>query len=1107
MRAETTDLLVALDALHASGRAAHLSAWAAAASAEVRRAVRADLVAGDGWQRGLALSLAAWDRDAAALLAALGDASVSVRRLAATFAARGVTDGAALVTAALDSDPETRSRLILQVARRRRRDVAATLARALLDRGEVRAARPLLCLAPNDVVDEVQAVLGLVGLPWRTLAVTQPEATLARMEAGLAAAPNAQARQRLWTRFGPGLPRLARAAVAQLDRLLRAYPPQTGAPRLPILGALLRHDAAGTIDEVLALGNEQGWLRLGHRRRLYLRALRDAELVRLAVGLAEHPEALTQVLRALPPARRAAPFDAVCAARPQTLWPLSLLAHLPHTQRRAQARRLFAQPEVQASPAQQQALWGWLPVEDVLPICLTDGRPRQRDATERAAAWLAWIQAVGRDRRGLDAVLAVSRYLHNEQDPLRAAFWSGLAGLPVALIEAEQLPVLDALLVATLEARDTSFVCRYHLNALAHRLLRAHGQQPEGPLFKWGLRILERCMARDGDVSLPGLEAGLPRGSEQAIAAAVLAWLRADVSRALARGTLSLARALGRRAWGVPDLQALLEALALDRLQPHTRAAAIDLWLAGPADRDTRVRRLIDSDASAATLSIVWRHLDRHRQNWLDPYLKGAPLKGAWGHAKVGWLPSAPEAAQRWLPRQQRALAAQYLALAGHDDEHLSNRARVIGQMARLPAATLADLQPLIDHPTVNLAEAALGALAHLDEPGPGLAVVLNHLDSDRARVATYVLPRLARLLPGAILGTHLAGVLARPKLRVTVHKEVVRLLGAYAPAGADDLLQQAWRRPAVHRDVRIALVHAARSRLPAAWAWNVLDEAATDADAELPKYLTLTRTAEVPAAHHARLLEVLLKVAGHADPLARLALVNHLARDADGLGAAAPMRAAAVLARMWFAEGAASVVADDAGGALLAVASLPGALGTLGPALEGLGQALATEPAVPATPKDPDLPFTTRLETLVYCLAGRTLMQRPRYAPLCEAFATHPVLADRFRLRAQLLLAQHPGTGSLAPLETLARAATDPGTQSWLMGALQSAVADVQRPWPVPDLLDLETSLGESALPRLGLVRGAGIRHGWSKALIARLAALREHPVAGVEARAFRIW
>ena len=141
-------------------------------------------------------------------------------------------------------------------------------------------------------------------------------------------------------------------------------------------------------------------------------------------------------------------------------------------------------------------------------------------------------------------------------------------------------------------------------------------------------------------------------------------------------------------------------------------------------------------------------------------------------------------------------------------------------------------MQRYIGSANTNLAEAALTALARTDRPRDALPVLLSHAGDDQARVAIYAAGRVARFISPRQLGPMLtAEPIASGK--VTARKEALRLASALSVPDAGTILRRAWTQQSQHRDVRAAIVSAARRRLHDPASWPILDEAATGSPEE----------------------------------------------------------------------------------------------------------------------------------------------------------------------------------------------------------------------------------------------------------------------------------
>jgi hypothetical protein len=134
-----------------------------------------------------------------------------------------------------------------------------------------------------------------------------------------------------------------------------------------------------------------------------------------------------------------------------------------------------------------------------------------------------------------------------------------------------------------------------------------------------------------------------------------------------------------------------------------------------------------------------------------------------------------------------------------------------------------------------------------------------------------YAVPRVAEQIPPDTRTAALATLLARDRLKVTVHKEVVRLLGTARDSRAVALLRQQWETPGLHRDVRIAVGHAARRLLETEEsAWEIVEAMARDPDISVAASLLEQRPEFLPARLRARYAALVLQLLGHPEPEVR---------------------------------------------------------------------------------------------------------------------------------------------------------------------------------------------------------------------------------------------
>ncbi|MCA9707652.1 MAG: hypothetical protein KDK70_17515, partial [Myxococcales bacterium] len=502
----------------------------------------------------------------------------------------------------------------------------------------------------------------------------------------------------------------------------------------------------------------------------------DATLAPLCEGLVRvAPTRFAELVARLPYPRRGALFEAAVAplSLQQVEWPTALLEVLPHDLREREATRMLELRRAQEHAQWRRELLGFRDIDQARP--LLERESKAAAATERAEAHVALVRSTSRSRRGMPQTLAWLQRIRNDQDPVRQAVLGALARVPGQLFDDRD--ALDAVVAPIFDARDTSYATRHAAASLAKRLMTAHATAPRSPMFELGVSLLSRLAGQGGTLDLPPLHDNLPRGAEQAIVDALMPWLRADSKRQREQGIFRLWQALGKRAWRVSSLGALMERLVWEGHHNNAGFAA-GLWIQDPATRDERVRALVARDRSALYLHGVFAHCHRRRQSTLFDRFADPPPKGRFHDGKIVIIPHVARGLERWTPALQRTFCTLLDRADLEPKRYSRTRAALVALRARVPLTEVSDLEPALRSSDVNVIEAALGAMVWTDRPAPALPILLDHLDGDRARVAMYAMPRLARLLPPAEVVDALATLLQRPRLKVTVHKEALRLLG-----------------------------------------------------------------------------------------------------------------------------------------------------------------------------------------------------------------------------------------------------------------------------------------------------------------------------------------
>ncbi|MGW0727972.1 hypothetical protein [Streptomyces mirabilis] len=1072
------------------------------------RPVLEELESRGPYERGIAVVAAAVGRDAEWIADRIADPDAFVRGHALRVAdSLQVPDSA--YESALDDAPEAvRRELLRAIVAGRRTALADRLLPGLWrDWGDAEAARLLPGCAPETVARLLPELFHAV-TGWKTLAKRHPGTLLDVAEGELAELPEAL-RDTWWGRYAPGVAATVATQPLRVLDLLERFGPAT--LPLPLHDHFPRFAAADPSRLLRLLLTPTGFA-----ARRY-RALSPAVLRRLARSDAPELLAFSKVLadwgdlaplvKALPPARRHAFYQAAQEGRGAGHVTIDaiILAVLPRSCVAEEARRMAAVAR------EHGALWSSLLLaESFLPV--EEARERLVEATrrpaaeDRAEAWPLLIRNAARsgDHAAVTSVLEEMGRLRNEQDPVRSTALGALSGVRPALFTEDAEPHLDRVTADAVEARDSSPATRQNLSRLALSVLREHAAGGRRELVNWALRTLVRISGNTGDADLGRLDTTLRRGQEHQVYEALRPWIEAGAEKADYSLAFTLARAVGRRAAGMPELQELLWQ-AIRYGNDATLRHAVELWLEPPATRDERVARVLAFEPSAAALWPVLGIVTRRRTDLLDPLLAETPPYGRFLTKGTPWTVLVDRDIRRWVPRQQRAVARQLADQAEDAALPLFERAAAVAQGALVPGSGTDLVRHWTGSPDVLLAEAALAALARTDRPADALPELLAHAGGERARVAVYAATQASRYAAPSLLAAQLRAVLFAPRAKVTSRKEAARLAAVRLPMPrAAALLTEAYAAPGTHVDVRAAIVAFAGGLLAEEPVWGLLRDAA-GAEPVLRTAILRVTPLDLPEPHRERYAGLVREVSSTDDPETATLAFDALARWAPWSPESPTVLADAVTdltGRVSWRAAANGLVTAAAGSprggrglrqALRALAEAETAAAT-----EEIGRADADERR--------DRPARRRVDHLVVRLA-----QQARTAPgpiRPAALAAGELLAgyDAFVPQAAAITAFHLDLdGEPGDLERLAaltegRPALAARTARELGERLRRQAHEGD-----PDvLLEVVRRLGAHGGHGEGLLAAAvtgaiGARTGWAAPWRERLRALRRHPVADV--------
>ncbi|MFE1318083.1 hypothetical protein [Kitasatospora phosalacinea] len=362
------------------------------------------------------------------------------------------------------------------VARGRDAQLAARLLPVARAHGGESEAAALLPACPPEVVAAELPGLAPTWDAWWALGARHPDAVLDHVERELAARPDDAAPDRWGASEVPLAPVLALRPARVLDLLERH--PGRGAPwwALSGFGHLLAVDAERATAWLAAtprprVGREEQPSRTALDR---LARADPPSLPALGRRWLPEPRLFAPLLRAVPPARRAAFLDAAADGQPLDAARLTepVLRLLPRERRWQEARRLHAEQAAKGLTG-PHLLWLTALSEPERARAELLERTRLPHPGDRAEAWRRLVLAAAADRRpeAVAVLLADLSRLHNEQDPVRQSALTALAAFPAHRFTAAHAEALTTLTATTLDARDCSPTTRTALTTLAAAVL------------------------------------------------------------------------------------------------------------------------------------------------------------------------------------------------------------------------------------------------------------------------------------------------------------------------------------------------------------------------------------------------------------------------------------------------------------------------------------------------------------------------------------------------------------------------------------------------------------------------------------------------------------
>ncbi len=829
---------------------------------------------GNGFERRLALQSCYGSCDGARVARMSSDSSRLTRNLALKISAE-VCDIAQLQQIFAPLNDKSRRHFLVLLLRKKRRAEIDALIEAARERGE--NWQLLLSLGSQTLVERHfdEAFSDANANDWARLARAHPRWALQKLtqRARELSAPDDNLRAHVNAAVGVVAHRAPDAAL-ELIETLTAHEPLARLEIAPLLNfrplqvAQLILDNDETPESRAPVPTRWGYSQTPSRQINFARLASRLPLETLLELARRRPETLSglnEKLKPLAPQTRGQLFEQIGRSWRDDDGEIEahIVTFLPPPLRESEARRNLNLPSLAASPQE------WLPYAALLPF----GGMRARvepligdpDPDLRAAAWRAFIGALRFHFAQSDEILTMLEARRNEQDPIRATIFHALSQLPPSRWNAQQLEVLARLIRYGLDARDLSATTANEMQRLVVAILPFH------PI--WAAEQLAIIVKERGQLSIYGLENRLSDAQMEIVGAALLPVLRGWLDREH-NPFISAFTALGRRLRKWDEGAALLIQAAKNGPVSIASSAASLLAAHRREDFAVLLPLLLKLDKSWGTQAPVYLYIGRKAPNLLTtPMLGRNKINGKFWTGRTRFLLPFVDKFAHWDTDQQQLFALTLDEVVKDAGRDLPAAIRAIGALANLPDIAPGALTQLasLKNERLALREAALRSLSHLDAGG-GVATLIEALDDERARIAIYGLRRALMEMPAARALQILRAV---PLGKVTVAKEVVRLLGDLGNAEAFDLLLEL-AQTQTHRDVRVAIGRALWEHLDDARSWEILREFANSDEAALAQMAARTTAPRLSQFAKTRLAALLAELLRHPQARVRMeALAN----------------------------------------------------------------------------------------------------------------------------------------------------------------------------------------------------------------------------------------
>jgi len=539
---------------------------------------------------------------------------------------------------------------------------------------------------------------------------------------------------------------------------------------------------------------------------------------------------------------------------------------LPHQLRVPEARRQSLLPVHQLEPRLLVEYLSMLGFEEGQAALLT---LMQNPDVEVRSLGLRGFTQLGRYQPECRLqILQTLMTRQNEADPVRSAFLDELANLPPGGWNPTHFKALGEILKAALNAADAS---PYTFASAERLVLRILPFQPA-----WSAPWLAKLLRHRGQTSVHGWDVYLQKpGTAEALDEELAGVLQEWRARERFSAIWGLLNSVGKHLRRLPTVLVLCQEIC-DHPQAEVAQEALRvLRKYAFSVCHQLVPRLVQSDPSWFQVGSVRLFVHYHRQDLVDLALAEGVMAGKFASGLTGWVITFDDGFWRWTPDQQFRYSERLGILLHDPGASFPSMRACLRSLARLPAVppTLLEEFAALSEGRLAVRDESIRALGRMDA-GQGVPFLLGCLDDDRGRIAIYTLRRAFLEMPVASALQQLVDITSP---RITVQKEVVRLLGDLPGKVGLPVVLERMERGDLHRDVYLASLRGLWEHLDDERVWPLLNAAAASEMEAVGQQLALIQVGRHSAQARLRVNGLLLRLLGHPNLRVRCAVMQRL--------------------------------------------------------------------------------------------------------------------------------------------------------------------------------------------------------------------------------------